>query len=147
MIPIALLAVAPFVATDAGLAWDAPVRTVREPGRVRLEGRAMRGEIAWFVAKRGTFSAEKLYESDTRRTKEADAAKGFAQARSTTILAGMPAIRSDQTYLWNGVPVASRCVYCVRGARAWVVRLWWPPASEGAKEAEAFLRGVRSSGL
>ena len=143
MIPLALLAVAPFVAKDAGLAWNFEGDVTPRKGGYDLKGKDLRGEVAFYVAPNGRYDAEALYRSDTQRTKEADAAKRFTHVRKATTFAGMPAILSDQRYLWNEVPVASRCVYCAAGDRAWAVRLWWPPASGGEKEAEAFLRGVR----
>ena len=143
MIPFALLLLAPFVAKDAGLAWDFDGDVRPKKGGYDLVGKELRGEVVFYVAAKGSFNAEKLYRSDTQRTKEADAAKGFTHVRKKTTLAGMPAIVSDQRYRWNDVPVASRCVYCAKGDRAWVVRLWWPPASGGEKAAGTFLKGVR----
>ncbi len=143
MSPLVLLVLAPFVAKEAGLAWSFEGRITRETGRYRLVGKELRGEIAFFNA---NLSAQKLYESDTSRTKDADAARRFTHVQKPATLAGMPAIESDQRYLWNDVPVASRCLYCADGGRAWVVRLWWSPSSKGDKEAEAFLKGIRKLG-
>ena len=146
MIPLALFVLAPFVAKDAGLSWTFGGEVRSSKGGYDLVGKEFRGEVAFYVAPKGGYDAERLYRSDTQRTKEADAAKGFAHVRTATTFAGMPAIRSDQRYLWNGVAVASRCLYCAQGNRAWIVRLWWPPASDGEKAAEAFLEGVRRTG-
>ena len=143
MIPFVVLALVPFVAADAGLAWSFDGTVTRGAGRYGLVGGGLRGDVTWFVAPKGGFSAQSLYESDIARTKDAPASRGFAQTRRDVLLAGHPAIGSEQRYAWNGVPVASRCVYCAAGRRAWVVRLWWPPKSGGAKAAEAFLKSVR----
>lgn len=143
MIPLALLALDPFFARDAGLSWRFEGTVEPRAGGYDLVGKDLRGEVAFYRTASGRFDAEELYRRDTQRTKEADAAKAFAHVRAATTLAEMPAIASEQRYFWNGVAVASRCVYCAQGDRAWVVRLWWPPASKGAKAAEAFLRSAR----
>lgn len=139
-----LLLLAPFVAREAGLSWDFGVKTTKSGGHYEVVGKAFRGEVFWFVAPKGRYDAEPLYQRDTERTKEADQTKAFAHERSTATLAGMPAIGSDQTYLWDGERVASRCVYCAQGARAWVVRLWWPrDRASGSSEADRFLKSLR----
>ena len=143
MIPFALLVLAPFVAKDAGLLWNFDGEVRPKKGGYDLIGKDLRGEIAFYVTPKGSFDAEKLYRSDTQRTKEADAAKGFTHVKKAVVFAGMPAISGDQRYLWNDVPVASRCVYCVKENRAWVVRLWWSPSSGGERSTEAFLKSVK----
>lgn len=150
MIPFAALLAAPLptVAKEAGLAWSFDGTVRPGVGRYELVGKELRGEVAWFVTAKGRFDAEAMYAKDTQRTKEADAAKGFRHTRKDDLFAGMPAIRSDQTYLWDGASVVSRCVYCAKGNRAWVVRLWWPATpltaqTAGSRAAESFLRSVK----
>lgn len=150
MIPLFPLLATPAVtvARDAGLSWSFDGTVRKAAGRYDLVGKDLRGEIAWFVASKGHFDAETLYASDTRRTKEADAAKGFRHTRKDDLLAGTLAIRSDQNYLWNGAAVASRCLYGAKGSRAWIVRLWWPATpplanAAGLKAADAFLATVK----
>ncbi len=150
MISFGLILVAPSVtsAKDAGLAWAFDGAVQKAVGRYVLVGKPLRGEISWFVAPKGRFDAETLYASDTQKTKDADAVKGFRHTRKDDVLAGMLAIRSDQTYLWDGVAVASRCLYCAKGSRAWVVRLWWPADSSiaqaaGLKTADSFLKSIK----
>lgn len=138
-----MMLLASYVATDAGMSWSFAGTSTKKGGRYELVGKELRGEVAFFVAPKGGFDAEKLYRSDTQRTKEADASKGFTHVVKKGILAGMPAILSDQRYLWDGAAVASRCVYATKGNRAWVVRLWWPPKSTGAKASEELLKSFR----
>ena len=145
MIPIALLVLTPFVAKDAGLRWNfdgTSTPAVGSSGRYDLVGKSLRGEIAWFLAPKRRFDVEALYKSDTQRTKEADEAKGFTHVRMKATLAGISAIRSDQWYEWSGAKVASRCLYAAQGDRAWVVRLWWSPLSNGDRAADAFLKSL-----
>ena len=140
MSPLLLLALMPTVAKDAGLSWDFDGTVRKAAGRYDLVGKDLRGEVDWFFAPKGRFDAQKLYESDTWRTKEADEAKGFRHVRKDDSLAGMTAIRSDQTYAWNGVAIVSRCLYAAKGERAWAVRLWWPATRpEAVQKANAFL--------
>jgi hypothetical protein len=146
MIPSAVLAVlqTPFVAKDAGLTWRFPGTVKTSKGKYDLKGKELQGEVYWFVTPKGKYDAEKLYKSDTFRTKEADATKGFTHVRSATMFAGIPAIQSDQHYTWSGAPVVSRCVYAAEKNRAWVVRLWWSPQSKTAPvEATLFISSVR----
>lgn len=131
MSPLLLL----FVAKDARLSWEFDGTSTKAAGKYELVGRSLRGEVAWFAAPKGRYDAQALYKSDTERTKEADATTAFSHLESPTTLAAMPALQSDQTYLWDGAAVASRCVYCAKGNRAWVVRLWWPRGSSAGKAA------------
>ncbi|GEM_PF-4619945 len=141
MIPLAVLALMPFAAKDIGLMWDFPGTVRPGAGKVDLFGKDLRGEVHWFVSPKRRVGVEALAKDDTQRTKEADPAKGFTHVQAPTRFAGLPAIVSDQRYLWAGVPVASRCVYCVEGNRGWVVRLWWPRGSATAPAtATAFLK-------
>ncbi|RYG21359.1 hypothetical protein EON82_18975 [bacterium] len=134
MIPFAVLAVLQtrFEAKEAGLSWRFPGTVKPLKGRYELVSNELRGEVHWFEAPKGKYEPEKLYKSDTLRTKEADATKGFSHVRTMTVFAGVKAIRSDQRYTWNGAPVVSRCVYAADRDRAWVVRLWWSPRSKFA---------------
>ena len=90
MIPLALLALAPYAAADAGLAWSFDGTVRKGAGRYDLAGKVLHGDVAWFVAPKGGFSAQALYESDIAKTKDALAAKGFAQTRKDVLLAGRP---------------------------------------------------------
>ncbi len=133
-----------FVAQDAGLSWEFDGATAKKGARYELVGKAIRGEVVWYKALKGRYDVEALYKRDTERTKEADAAKSFAHVRGAATFAGMAAIQSDQTYVWNGVSVTSRCFYCAEGARAWVVRFWWPRGMvEGSAAADAAVKGFR----
>lgn len=126
---------------EVGLTWRFSGTAKWSKGRYDLVGKDLRGEVYWFTAPKGHFDAEALYKSDTQRTKEADSAKEFSHLKMPTVFAGIPAIASDQRYLWNGSPVTSRCVYAAQGNRAWVVRLWWPRTNlNGGKAADAFLK-------
>jgi hypothetical protein len=134
MIPFAVLAVLQtrFEAKEAGLSWRFPGTVNPAKGRYELVSSELRGEVHWFVASKGRYDAEKLYGSDTLRTKQAGATKGFTHVRKPTVFAGLKAIQSDQRYAWNGSPIVSRCVYAADKNRAWVVRLWWSPTSKFA---------------
>lgn len=144
MSPFVILALAPFIATDANLSWSFEGKTLKKAGRYDLVGKDLRGEVHWFLAEKGHYDAQVLYKSDTLRTKEADATKSFSHEAAAGAFAGMPAIVSDQRYLWQDAMVRSRCIYCAQGNRAWVVRLWWPRGSTAGEDAAtSFLKSFR----
>jgi len=144
---LALLVLQAPLTKEVGLTWSFPGTVKWSKGRYELVGKEIRGEVVWFTAPNGRFEAEALYKSDTQRTKEADETREFSHVRTSTTFAGLPAIASDQRYMWKGAMVASRCVYAVQGNRAWVVRLWWPRTRlGGGKAAEAFLQSCRLVG-
>ncbi len=131
-------------AKEIGLIWDFPGKAIWADGHYNLVGKRFRGEVYCFTTTNGHFSAEALFQSDTKKTKEAEATKEFSQVKLLTTFAGMPALLTDQRYLWNGAQVASRCVYAAQSKKAWVVRLWWPRVnSAGGAMAEAFLKSCR----
>jgi hypothetical protein len=145
----AILALLPlqtsFVAKEAGLAWSFAGKAIWRSGHYDLVGKELRGEVYCFTAPNGHFDSEALYQSDVKRTKDDVSTTKFNQYKLTTDFTGIPAILSEQQYLWVGASVASRCVYAAQGKKAWVVRLWWPDHtySVGVATAEAFLKSCR----